>query len=216
MKIILLGAPGAGKGTQAEKIIKKYNIPQISTGDILRENVKNNTELGKKAKEYMDKGELVPDDIIIGIIKDRLAKDDCKNGYILDGFPRTIPQAEALKEALKPDKIDVVLFIDVSDEVVIERLSLRRVCKNCGAIYHLKFNPPKEENKCDKCGGELYQRDDDKEETIKNRLSVYREQTEPLVSYYEKENILKRIDGNKSVEEIATEIDSILSSIQEA
>ncbi len=213
MKLILLGAPGAGKGTQAEKIIDKYKIPQISTGDILRENVKNQTELGLKAKEYMEKGELVPDDVIIGIIKDRLAKDDCRNGYILDGFPRTIPQAEALTEALKPDKIDKVIFINVSDDVVIERLSLRRVCKNCGAIYHMKYNPPKEEGVCDKCGGEVYQRDDDKEETIKNRLKVYREQTEPLVKYYSDSGLLVEIDGTKSVDEIANDIDSVLSKI---
>ncbi len=213
MKLILLGAPGAGKGTQAERIVAKYNIPQISTGDILRENVKTGTELGLKAKEYMDKGELVPDEVIIGIIKDRLSRDDCKNGYILDGFPRTIPQAEALTAALNPDKIDTVIFINVSDEVVVERLSMRRVCRNCGAIYHLKYNPPKMETVCDKCGGEIYQRDDDKEETIKNRLSVYRKQTEPVVDYYKKLNILSEIDGSQSVEKIAANIDSILSDI---
>ncbi len=211
MRIILLGPPGAGKGTQAKFIAQKLAIPQISTGDILRENVKNNTELGKKAKEFINKGTLVPDTIMIELVKNRVKEEDCKNGYILDGFPRTIAQAEGLEKALGEEKIDAVLFVNVSDVVIIERLSLRRICKNCGAIYHLKYNPPQKDGECDKCGGELYQRDDDKEETIKNRLKVYREQTEPLVDYYRKKDILFEIDGEKSVEEVNKEISEILN-----
>lgn len=215
MRLILLGPPGAGKGTQAKFISQKFGIPQISTGDILRENVKNNTELGRKAKEYMDKGELVPDNIMIELVKNRVQQEDCRNGYILDGFPRTIAQAEALENALKNEKIDVVIFVDVSDSLIIERLSLRRVCKNCGAIYHLKYNPPQKDGICDKCGGELYQRDDDKEETIKNRLEVYRAQTEPLVEYYKEKNVLFKINGENSVDAVNKEINEILNRFSE-
>ncbi len=212
LRIILLGPPGAGKGTQAKFISQEYTIPHLSTGDILRENVKNNTELGKKAKVYMDKGELVPDDLIIKLVLDRISKQDCKKGYILDGFPRTITQAKALDKNLPENqKIDLVLLFDVNDDTVVERLSLRRVCKKCGAIYHLKYSPPKREGICDKCGGDLYQRDDDKEEVIRNRLKVYKEQTEPLVDYYEKKGLLKRIDASKSVNKINSEVKTIIN-----
>ncbi len=207
MKIILLGAPGAGKGTQAEVLVKQYGIPQISTGDILRENVKNNTELGQKAKEYMDKGELVPDFLVIDIIKERLKKEDCMQGYILDGFPRTIEQAKALDEAIAPEKIDIVLFIDVTEETVVERLSLRRVSKATGAIYHLKNNPPPE-------GEEVYQRDDDQPETIKNRLEVYNKQTGPLIDFYKDKEILYSVDGSHEIEVSSKEVDKILSQFQ--
>lgn len=209
MKIILLGPPGAGKGTQSQFIIDKFKIPQISTGDILRENVRNKTEIGLKAKYYMDKGELVPDDIMVEIVKERVSKEDCKNGYILDGFPRTITQAEALDKNLK-NGIDAVILIDVSDEVILERLTLRRVCKNCGAVYHLKYNPPKRDNICDKCNGELYQREDDKEEVILNRLKVYRTQTAPLIQYYEKKSILFKVNGNQKPDNVSKEIFDIL------
>lgn len=206
MKIVLLGAPGAGKGTQAKLIVDTFNIPQISTGDILRENVKKGTDLGLKAKSYMDKGELVPDMLVIDIIKDRLKKDDCSKGYILDGFPRTVNQAQALDQAIAPEKIDSVLFINVPEEIVVERLSLRRVCKNCGEIYHLKNSPSLKEGICDKCGGPLCQREDDKIDTIKNRLDIYIEQTEPLIKYYTNKKILNEIDGSKSVEIIKQNI----------
>ncbi len=212
MRLILLGPPGAGKGTQAKYIADEFNIPQISTGDILRENVVKGTKLGKKAKVYMDKGELVPDDVMIGLVKQRVAADDCSNGYILDGFPRTTVQADGLEKALEDENIDKVLFINVSDDTVVERLSLRRVCRKCGTIYHLKFNPPTEDNICDKCGGELYQRDDDKEATIKNRLNVYRKQTEPLVDYYRNKGILVEINGEEPVDNINEEIRRILKN----
>lgn len=203
MKIVLLGPPGAGKGTQAEFIINHFNIPQISTGDILRENVKNNSELGIEAKSYMDKGELVPDNIVINIIKDRIQKEDCQSGYILDGFPRTLQQAKALDEAIQPDKIDCAIYIYVDENTVVERLSLRRVSKKTGAIYHLKFNPPPE-------GEEIFQRNDDKEDTIKNRLQVYNRQTELLINYYKEKNVLFEVDGTKTVDLIEQEIRKIL------
>ena len=192
MKIILLGPPGAGKGTQAEFIYRHLNIPQISTGDILRENVKNNTDLGIIEKSYMDKGELVPDDVVIGIIKTRIKKDDCNGGYILDRFPRTIEQAKALDRAIQPDKIDNVVFINANEETIIKRLSLRRQSKKHGTIYHIKFHPPPE-------GEEVFQRDDDKEDTIKNRLKVYIQQTGPLINYYKDKGILVEVDGSKDV-----------------
>lgn len=207
MRIILLGPPGAGKGTQAEIITKEYNIPQISTGDILRENVKNNTELGQQAKMYMDKGELVPDEVVIGLIKDRLQKEDCSKGYILDGFPRTIQQADALTQAIAPDNIDGVIYIEVNDEVVIQRLSLRRVSKSTGAIYHLKNNPPPEEE-------EVYQRDDDKPETIKNRLDVYAKQTGPLINYYREKGVLFTVDGSKEIDQSQIDTRKVLEEIQ--
>ena len=215
MNIILLGGPGAGKGTQAKLIVEKYGIPQISTGDMLREAVKQGTELGKKAKEYMDKGELVPDEIVIGIVKERLKQPDCEKGFILDGFPRTIAQAEALDKMLEElgKKIDAVINIHVPEEEIIKRIVNRRTCKKCGAIYHLIYSPPKEPNKCDKCGGELYQRDDDKEETVRERLRVYREQTEPLIEYYKKKGILYNVDGTKDINGVFEEIKSILDKL---
>ena len=187
MKIIMLGAPGAGKGTQAKKVAKKYNIPHISTGDIFRANIKEGTELGKRAKEYMDKGELVPDDITIGMLLDRIHKADCKDGFVLDGFPRTIPQAKSLSEALSKlnEKIDYAINIDVPDDSIITRMSGRRACLSCGSTYHIKYSAPKKENICDNCGSELVIRDDDKPETVKKRLDVYHKQTQPLIDYYD-------------------------------
>ncbi len=215
MNLILLGPPGSGKGTQAKLIVEKYGIPQISTGDMLREAVAKGTELGKEAKKYMDAGQLVPDEVVIGIVKERLQQPDCEKGFILDGFPRTIAQAEALDKILEEmgKKIDAVINIQVPEEEVVKRIVNRRTCKNCGAVYHLIYNPPKEDNKCDKCGGELYQRDDDKEETVRKRYQVYKEQTEPLVEYYAKKGILYNIDGTKSIEEVFAEIDSILQKL---
>ena len=197
MKIILLGAPGAGKGTQAEAICKHLSIPQISTGNIIRAALKNGTEMGKKAQAYMDAGKLVPDEVVIGIIEERLQEDDCKNGYVLDGFPRTIPQAEAL------DKmgivIDKVIDIEVADDKIVERMSGRRVCETCGATYHLLYNKPEVEGKCGKCGGALVQRKDDHPDTVKERLHVYHEQTEPLKDYYEKQGKLRIVEGQEEV-----------------
>jgi len=216
MNLILLGPPGGGKGTQAKRIVEKYGIPQISTGDMFREAVAKGTELGKKAKEYMDRGELVPDDIVIGIVKERLSQPDCEKGFILDGFPRTLKQAEALDEILEEmnKKIDAVININVPDEEIIKRIVYRRTCKNCGAVYNLIYSPPKEDNKCDKCGGELYQRDDDKEETVRERLRVYKEQTQPLIDYYKKKGILYEVDGTKSIDEVWKQIESILEKIK--
>ncbi|HID42740.1 MAG TPA: adenylate kinase [Archaeoglobaceae archaeon] len=215
MNLILLGAPGAGKGTQAKAIVEKYGIPQISTGDMLREAVAKGTELGKKAKEYMDKGELVPDEVVIGIVRDRLQEKDTEKGFILDGFPRTIKQAEALDEMLSELKkdIDAVINVAVPEEEVVKRIVNRRSCKNCGAVYHLIYKPPKEEGKCDKCGGELYLRDDDKEETVRERFSVYRAQTEPLIEYYSKKGLVKNIDGTKSIDEVTADIMKVLESL---
>lgn len=212
MNIIMLGPPGAGKGTQAQMLAEKYGIPQISTGDILRAAVAEGTELGKKAKEYMDKGQLVPDEVVIGIVKERLSKPDCEKGFILDGFPRTVAQAEALDGILKEmgKKIDYVINIVVPDEEILKRLTGRRTCKVCGAMYHIIYNPPKVEGKCDKCGGDLYQRDDDKEETIKNRLSVYHSQTAPLIDYYRKKGVLIDIDGTKDIKTIFQDICAVL------
>ncbi len=213
MNLILLGPPGSGKGTQAKMLVEKYDIPQISSGDILRAAVKEGSPMGLKAKEYMDKGKLVPDDVVIGIIEERLKKDDCKKGFILDGFPRTLAQAEALKRLLakKEIKLDAVISIDVDEEEVIRRLTGRRTCKNCGAMYHIIFSPPKKEGICDKCGGELYQRDDDKEETIRARLKIYKEQTAPLIEYYKMEGLLKEVQGTGEIKEIFNRIESILS-----
>uniref|UniRef100_A0A7C4WJY4 Adenylate kinase n=1 Tax=Geoglobus ahangari TaxID=113653 RepID=A0A7C4WJY4_9EURY len=216
MNLILLGPPGGGKGTQAKRIVEKYGVPQISTGDMFREAVAKGTELGKKAKEYMDRGELVPDEIVIGIVKERLAQPDCEKGFILDGFPRTLKQAEALDEILEEmnKKIDAVINIIVPDEEIIKRIVYRRTCKNCGAVYNLIYSPPKEDNKCDKCGGELYQRDDDKEETVRERLRVYKEQTEPLIDYYKKKGTLYEVDGTKPIDEVWKQIESILENIK--
>ncbi|MCM1261109.1 MAG: adenylate kinase [Butyrivibrio sp.] len=212
MKIIMLGAPGAGKGTQAQMIADKYNIPHISTGDIFRENVKNGTELGIEAKKYMDKGLLVPDELTVKILLDRVAKDDCKNGYVLDGFPRTIPQAEVLDNALNElgEKIDYAINVDVPDENIIRRMSGRRACLSCGATYHIEHVPPKKEGICDKCGKELVQRDDDKEETVKNRLEVYHKQTQPLIEFYTKKGVLKTVDGTADMKDVFTAITTIL------
>ncbi len=216
MNLILLGAPGAGKGTQAKMISEKYGIPQIATGDMLREAVAKGTELGKKAKEYMDRGELVPDEIVIGIVRERLQQPDCEKGFILDGFPRTLAQAEALDKMLEElgKKIDAVININVPEEEVVKRIAYRRTCRNCGAVYHLIYNPPKEDNKCDKCGGELYQRDDDKEETVRERFKVYREKTEPLIEYYKAKGILYEVDGTKDINSVFEEITKILESIK--
>ncbi|SEM51252.1 MULTISPECIES: adenylate kinase [unclassified Butyrivibrio] len=212
MKIIMLGAPGAGKGTQAKMIADKYQVPHISTGDIFRANIKNGTELGKKAKEYMDQGQLVPDELTVEILLDRVAQDDCKNGYVLDGFPRTIPQADVLDKELTKlgDKVDYAINVDVPDENIVRRMSGRRACLKCGATYHIEHIPPKQEGICDTCGSELVQRDDDKPETVKNRLSVYHEQTQPLIDYYTKKNILKTVDGTKDMQEVFNEITGIL------
>ncbi|EIC95948.1 adenylate kinase [Lachnoanaerobaculum saburreum F0468] len=212
MKIIMLGAPGAGKGTQAKKVAKKYNIPHISTGDIFRANIKEGTELGKRAKEYMDKGELVPDDITIGMLLDRIHKADCKDGFVLDGFPRTIPQAKSLSEALSKlnEKIDYAINIDVPDDSIITRMSGRRACLSCGSTYHIKYSAPKKENICDNCGSELVIRDDDKPETVKKRLDVYHKQTQPLIDYYDNENILANVDGTKDMEEVFLDIVAVL------
>ena len=204
MRLILLGPPGAGKGTQAKKLVAKYGIPQISTGDILREAVKNQTDLGRKAKSYMDEGALVPDEVVVGIIRDRLRDGDCAKGYILDGFPRTVPQADELAKALEEmgQSIDAVLSIVVPDEELIRRLTGRRTCKECGAGFHVVYKKPAREGVCDQCGGPLIQRDDDKEETIRNRLAVYNEQTEPLIAYYRKAGLLREIQGTGTIEEI--------------
>lgn len=212
MKIIMLGAPGAGKGTQAKMIADKYQIPHISTGDIFRSNIKEGTELGKEAKTYMDKGLLVPDELTVKILLDRVAKDDCRNGYVLDGFPRTIPQAEVLDEALAKlnDKIDYAIDVDVPDENIIRRMSGRRACLACGATYHIEHIPPKTEGICDRCGKELVQRDDDKEETVKNRLNVYHEQTQPLIDFYTKKGILKTVDGTVDMKDVFAAIVKIL------
>lgn len=212
MKIIMLGAPGAGKGTQADKICAKYNIPHISTGDIFRANIKKNTELGQKAKSYMDKGELVPDELVVDLVVDRIKADDCTNGYVLDGFPRTIPQAEALDAALAAinDKVDYAINVEVPDENIINRMSGRRACVACGATYHIVHIPTKVEGVCDKCGAELILRDDDKPETVKNRLNVYHEQTQPLIDYYTAKNVLHEVDGTKAMEDVFSSIVSIL------
>ena len=197
--IILLGPPGAGKGTIAKVLIEKLGIPQISTGDIFRENIKNETELGKKVKEFLDSGKLVPDSLTVEIIKERLTRDDCKEGFMLDGYPRTIPQADALKE--NNDEIHHVIEFKVDDALIVRRITNRRMCKTCGKIYNMITMPPKEEGKCD-CGGELYQRDDDKEEVVKQRLETYYSQTEPLIKYYEKDGLLREVDATKTPEEI--------------
>lgn len=212
MKIIMLGAPGAGKGTQAKKIAEKYGIPHISTGDIFRANIKNQTELGMKAKAYMDQGALVPDELTLELIMDRFTNDDCKNGYVLDGFPRTIPQAEALTKALsdKQDAVDYAINVDVPDEAIVTRMSGRRACLACGGTYHIKFNPTKVEGICDACGGELVLRNDDKPETVQKRLDVYHEQTQPLIDYYQTQNILKEVDGTLPLDEVFQAIIAIL------
>lgn len=212
MKIIMLGAPGAGKGTQAKMIAEKYGIPHISTGDIFRYNIKNGTELGKEAKKYMDQGLLVPDELTVKILLDRVAQDDCKNGYVLDGFPRTIPQAEVLEEALTKlgDRIDYAINVEVPDENIVKRMSGRRACVNCGATYHIEHVPPKKEGICDNCGSELILRDDDKPETVKNRLSVYHKQTQPLIDFYNGKGVLRTVDGTVDMKDVFNAIVAIL------
>lgn len=212
MKIIMLGAPGAGKGTQAKKIAVKYAIPHISTGDIFRANIKNDTELGRKAKTYMDQGALVPDELVVDLIVDRFKNPDCANGYVLDGFPRTIPQAEALDNALIAiaEKVDFAINVEVPDENIINRMSGRRACVGCGATYHIKYNPTKVEGICDSCGEKLILRDDDKPETVKKRLSVYHEQTQPLIDFYSKKGILAEVDGTKDMDDVFNAIVNIL------
>ena len=212
MRLIMLGAPGAGKGTQAKKIAEKYSIPHISTGDIFRANIKNGTELGKKAKTYMDQGLLVPDELDCDLVVDRVGQPDCEKGYVLDGFPRTIPQAESLDAALKAvgSKIDYAIDVDVPDENIISRMSGRRACLKCGATYHLKYAAPKKEGVCDTCGEALVLREDDKPETVQKRLNVYHEQTQPLIDYYTKAGILVTVDGTKDMEEVFQAITEIL------
>ena len=208
LRTILLGPPGAGKGTQAVKIVEKYGIPHISTGDIFRENIKNGTELGKKAQEYMNRGELVPDELVVEIVTDRLLKDDCKEGFLLDGFPRTVFQAEKLDEFLQAhdQKLDVVIDIEVEKQELLTRLTGRRVCRKCGASYHIVNIPPKKEGICDICGGELFQRDDDTVETVENRIEVYKAQTMPLVDYYKKAGNLAEIDGSGDLDRVFADI----------
>lgn len=212
MKIVMLGAPGAGKGTQAKMIAERYQIPHISTGDIFRMNIKNGTELGKEAKTYMDAGKLVPDELTVKILLDRVSNEDCKNGYVLDGFPRTIPQAEVLTDALNKldDKIDYAINVDVPDENIVNRMGGRRSCPSCGQVYHIVHMPPKQEGVCDKCGAGLVQRDDDKPETVSQRLTVYHDQTQPLIEYYEKAGVLKNVDGTKDQKEVFEAITEIL------
>lgn len=212
MKIIMLGAPGAGKGTQAKQIAGKYSIPHISTGDIFRANIKNGTELGKKAKEYMDQGLLVPDELTCDLVVDRIGQDDCANGFVLDGFPRTIPQAEALTDALNKlgEKMDFAIDVDVPDENIVKRMSGRRACLDCGATYHIVSIPPKQEGICDACGSKLVLRDDDKPETVQKRLDVYHEQTQPLIDYYKNQGILKSVDGTQPMEDVFADIVEIL------
>ena len=212
MKIIMLGAPGAGKGTQAKMIADKYGVPHISTGDIFRANIKNGTELGMEAKKYMDQGLLVPDELTVRILLDRVAQDDCKNGYVLDGFPRTIPQAEVLDSELTKlgDHIDYAINVDVPDENIVKRMSGRRACLTCGATYHIEHVPPKKEGICDVCGSELVLRDDDKPETAKHRLNVYHEQTQPLIDFYTEKGVLKTVDGTVPMEEVFAAITAIL------
>ncbi len=214
MKIIMLGAPGAGKGTQAKMIADKYKIPHISTGDIFRANIKNGTELGQKAKTYMDQGLLVPDELVVDLVVDRVKQDDCENGYVLDGFPRTIPQAESLDAALAKlgDKVDYAINVEVPDENIVKRMSGRRACVACGATYHLVHIPTKVEGICDRCGAELILREDDKPETVKKRLDVYHEQTQPLINYYTNEKVLVEVDGTKDMNDVFADIVNILGA----
>jgi adenylate kinase len=214
VNIVLMGLPGAGKGTQAEKIVEKYGIPHISTGDMFRAAMKEETELGLKAKSFMDKGELVPDEVTIGIVRERLSREDCHKGFLLDGFPRTVAQADALESMLADlgKKIDYVINIQVDKEVLMERLTGRRICKNCGATYHLVFNPPSKEGVCDRCGGELYQREDDNAETVQNRLDVNIKQTQPLLDFYQDKGYLVNIDGQRDINDVFSEIDELIGS----
>ena len=216
MRIIMLGAPGAGKGTQAKMIAEKYAIPHISTGDIFRSNIKNGTDLGKKAKEYMDQGLLVPDELTCDLVVDRISQPDAKNGYVLDGFPRTIPQAEALTNALnaRGEAVDYAIDVEVPDDNIVNRMGGRRACLKCGATYHITFNPPKKEGCCDACGGELVLRDDDKPETVQKRLDVYHAQTQPLIEYYSAAGKLKTVDGTQEIGKVFTDITAILGGAE--
>jgi len=216
MNLVLMGLPGAGKGTQAEKIVENYNIPHISTGDMFRAAIKDGTELGLEAKSYMDKGELVPDSVTIGIVRERLSKDDCKKGFLLDGFPRTVAQAEALENMLSDLKrpIDFVINVDVNKDILMERLTGRRICKECGATYHLVFNPPAKEDTCDRCGGELYQRADDNAETVQNRLDVNLAQTKPLLTFYESKGTLRTVNGQQDINVVFEDINKLLGGLQ--
>ncbi len=215
MNLILMGLPGAGKGTQAERIVDKYGLPHISTGDMFRQAIKDETPLGLEAKSFMDKGELVPDEVTIGIVKERLGKDDCRNGFLLDGFPRTVAQAESLERMLADTDrhIDAVLYIKMDQSKLMARLTGRRICSQCGATYHTVFNPPKHEGVCDKCGGELHQRPDDKEETVTQRLEVNTKQQEPLLNFYSSKECLEEIEGDRDIEEVFRSIESILRSL---
>lgn len=212
MKIIMLGAPGAGKGTQAKMIADTYGLPHVSTGDIFRMNIKNGTQLGMEAKTYMDQGLLVPDELTVRILLDRVGQDDCKDGYVLDGFPRTIPQAEVLEDALSKlgDQIDYAINVEVPDENIIRRMGGRRACLACGATYHIEHVPPKQEGICDTCCQELVLRDDDKPETVKNRLRVYKEQTQPLIDFYTKKGVLRSVDGTQDMQDVFSAIKEIL------
>ncbi|WP_459842316.1 adenylate kinase [Halanaerocella petrolearia] len=211
MRLVLLGPPGAGKGTQAARMEAAYGLPHVATGDIFRQAIKEETELGKKAKEYIDQGKLVPDKIVVGIVEERLSEDDCQEGFILDGFPRTIEQAEALADLVD---LDTVLNIKVGDEEVVNRLSGRRVCKECGATFHLEYNQPQKKGLCDECGADLYQRDDDKPETIKERLKVYYDQTAPLINYYKDRNLLQSVNGEQNLDQVFADISQILEELE--
>ncbi|MDQ0232966.1 adenylate kinase [Metabacillus malikii] len=215
MNLVLMGLPGAGKGTQAERIVEQYNIPHISTGDMFRAAMKEETELGLQAKSFIDKGELVPDEVTIGIVRERLGKNDCQKGFLLDGFPRTVAQADALEGILADlnKQIDFVINIDVNKDILMERLTGRRICKSCGATYHLVFNPPTEAGKCDKCGGELYQRADDNEETVANRLEVNLKQTEPLLSFYNEKGYLRNINGEQDIDKVFVDVNQLLGGL---
>ncbi len=216
MNLVLMGLPGAGKGTQAEKIVEKYKIPHISTGDMFRAAIKEGTELGLQAKSYMDRGDLVPDEVTIGIVRERLSKDDCQNGFLLDGFPRTVAQAEALETLLQQlnRSIDYVINIEVDKSILMERLTGRRICKECGATYHLVFNPPAQAGVCDKCGGELYQRADDNETTVVNRLEVNMKQAQPLLDFYAAKGYLRNINGQQHIDQVFADICELLGGLQ--
>lgn len=216
MNLVLMGLPGAGKGTQADKIVEKYGIPHISTGDMFRAAMSEGTELGLKAKSYMDKGELVPDEVTIGIVRERLSKTDCNEGFLLDGFPRTVPQADALEDILTElgRKIDYVINIEVDQDILMERLTGRRICKSCGATYHLVFNPPAVPGVCDRCDGELYQRPDDNEETVQNRLQVNVKQTQPLLDFYKEKGYLRNINGQQHIDQVFSDINSLIGELK--
>jgi adenylate kinase len=215
MNLVLMGLPGAGKGTQAERIVEKYDIPHISTGDMFRAAMKEETELGLQAKSFIDKGELVPDEVTIGIVRERLGKNDCQNGFLLDGFPRTVAQADALEGILAElsKQIDYVVNIEVNKNILMERLTGRRICKDCGATYHLIFNPPAVQGECDKCGGELYQRADDNEETVANRLEVNLKQTEPLLNFYNDKGYLRNINGEQDIDKVFVDVNQLLGGL---